>query len=419
MTGSNRFSAVCTIKFTLGDKTNSDAKTVMVGPGTEFPFITGVTVQRVFQRTGQVTLSIDAPFHEGREMLNSPLFYTGNTIDITLRYPDDPRSVLRFTAVVLKGGIGLTLSPNGIQGSITAEGCTQVARVVRAVPMAETETPYDWLTKIVTESGYSALNASDQLIESINQSGFVSPSSDYLFDIFERFCAISRITWLEDPETREITIFDDKDIDTEKVQRVFVMRDSFIDTAYLNKYEFLNGNITSNPRVYPIVSYSPEISAGFFTHGEAVKVTRTGIRHDGTRDVASIDENSADVKQTTKSADPAAGSQDIKAGSIKTVKAFEEGEAGEVIPLSHPESLDASADAEVHRRAVQSKLAAYNANLTTFGIPDITPGERIAVVGLGDLLDGIFIVKEVNHTWSAGKIETSIGIYGRNGGIQS
>lgn len=417
MAGSSHYNAICNMKIIFGDKVNSAEQEQAIGPGTQFPFVTSVTVMKKQAYTSQITLEIEAPFAEGREMLNGPMFYTGNILEITMRYPDDDRAVLTARSTIFKGGIGLTLTPNGISGTITCEGKAQTARYIRPIVAANTEPTFDWLRRVVIESDYSALLATDRVIKSINETGYVCNDKRAIFDMFEDFCVINDLTWVENPDTFEITILDDEEVDKKKVGRVFVMRNSFIDTGYLSNYGFLEGATLPNPRVYPIVSFSPELSAGFFTNKEAVKVIRTGIRRDGQREVEEKDETTASAKRTTKSTDGAVGSDDIKAGSRRTAAKFSEGAAAEITSLAHPENDDREGDNERHKRSVNRRLMAYNANLTTFGIPELEPTERVAVVGLGDLLDGIFVVQDVTQTWSAGKIETSMSIYGRNAGL--
>jgi hypothetical protein len=419
MAGTNHYTAVCSIKVKLGDKTTSGEREIDIGPGTAYPFVTAVEINRMFKDTGQLSLTIDAPFYEGRELLNSPIFYTGNTLEVTLRYPDDDDSIITVNAVMFKGGVGLTLTPNGISGTITARCVAQSAETVTPVVALPTEPTFSWLERIITDSGYTALNASDRIKETVNTIQYVSNEVVALFDRFRDFCEANHLIWIEDPSLTEVTIIDEEDLDKGDVKRVFVMRNSFVDTAYLKDYDFLEGRLQANPKVYPIVSYAPEIPAAFFTNAEGVKIVRTGINKEGRREVQTEDENTAGVKATTKSTDEPIGAVDIKAGDRQTVTAMEDGAAAEVITNHHPEADDRAADENRHRRATQGRMAAYNANLTTFGIPEIEPGERVAVVGLGDLFDGIFMVKEVTQSWSAGSIETSIGIYGRNAGVES
>lgn len=418
MAGSSHYNAICTMKIIYGDKVNSNDREQPIGPGTAFPFVTGVTVIKKQAYTSQITLSIEAPFHEGREILNGPMLYTGNILEVTMRYPDDDKAVLTARSTIFKGGIGLTLTPNGISGTITAEGKAQTARYIKPIVAADTEPTFDWLRRVVIESDFTNLIATERVIKSINETNYVCNDKRAVFDMFEDFCVMNDLVWIENPDTFEITILDDEEIDKDKVKRVFVMRNSFIDTGYLSKYGFLSGATLPNPRVYPIVSFSPELSAGFFTNKEAVKVIRTGIRRDGTREIEEKDENSVSVKRTTKSEDGAVGAEDIKAGARTTVAVLTEGQAAEITHLAHPESDDRKGDDDRHTRSVHRRLMAYNANLTTFGIPELEPAERVAVVGLGDLLDGIFVVQDVTQTWSAGKIETSMSIYGRNAGIE-
>lgn len=416
MAGSSHYNAVCTITVYIGDKANATEHAVRIGPGSAYPFITGVTIERKQGLINQITLSVDAPFEEGRALLNGPLFYTGNIIEVTIRYPDDDKAILKATAVVIKGGIGITLTPNGISGTISAEQAPVMARRTKPTPAAEAEPTFTWLEGLVLECGYTALEASEKTVGVINRISRPAPEVAPLLDQFENFCTDNNLSWWADAEIGAITVLDEEDVDKGLVTRVFVMRNSFIDTGYLSKYGFLDGKLGSNPRAYPIISYSPEINAGFFVNREAIKTIRTGIKADGTREVESHDETTAGVKKTSKSEDGAAGSEDIAADGIKTVKQFEENEAAEVVSLYYPEHDDRSPEDKRHIRAVQNRARAYGANLNTFGIPDIEPNEIIAVVGLGDLLDGLFVVNQITQTWSAGALETSIAIYSRNAG---
>tara|TARA_Y100000310_G_scaffold331323_1_gene404660 strand:+ start:636 stop:1904 length:1269 start_codon:yes stop_codon:yes gene_type:complete len=420
MSGSSHYSANCTITIIPSDATKSSP--TKIGPGTSFPFVTSVEIQRVFKLTSQITISVEAPFHEGKEMLNGPLFYTGNKVLVTMSYPDDEASILEVSGIIFKGGIGLSLTPNGISGSVTVKGTSLAGDRIKSIVVADPSTEtFEWLEDVVDQAGYLGVEASDRVKGEINLITVQSNGAKPVIEHLEDFCLHNGFLFSEifsGDGTVSILIFDEEELDKNKVKRVFIMRDSFIDTEYLKKYDFINATGAVSAKAYPIISFSPELSSGFFANREIIRVKQVGINAKGEREDRAEDEDSLKaVKRTIGSDDQEAGLSDAKAGNTVTIKALEPNEAGINVAPIYPEGKDSRAEEKRVTRIASERMTSYNASLTTFGIPEIEPGERIAVVGLGGLLDGVFLIKEVTQTWNAGKIDTTLGIYGRNNGV--
>lgn len=423
MAGSSHYNAVCSIKIIPVD--GSSESEIPLGVGTDFPFVTSVEVQRVFQRTGQITISIEAPFFEGREMLNGELFITGNRVEVTMSYPDDDKANFSVGGCILKGGIGLSMTPNGLSGTVSVSGMTITAQQVK--PLALSGDPstrtFDWLESVALEAGYRGLVVSERVKNEIGLIEVQSYESKELIQYIEDFCAMNGFIWFERYETdgglNSIIITDDEELDGPKVTRVFVMRDSFIDTGYLSEYDFIRSAGAEKAKAYPIISFSPELTQGFFANKETVKVKQVGIVADGQREDKSEDESTVrTVKRGVKTKDQNAGGEDAKAGNSVTIKKVDESTAGMTVSPLYPEGKSRDADTKRLSRMTARRMVSYNASLNTFGIPDLEPGERVALVGLGQLFDGIFTVKEITQTWTAGKIETSLGIFGRSNGVK-
>ena len=422
MAGSSHYNAICTVRIITVD--GSEVDEYLMGVGTDYPFITSVEVQRVFERSGQITINIEAPFFEGRELLNGPLFFTGNKVIITMSYPDNDDAFFQASGVILKGGIGLSITPNGLSGTVTVQGQTITSSHVKPVVLAgdSSKQTYSWLETVVLKCGYQSLVASERIIEDINDIEVQTNETKELITYVEDFCAMNGFIFLEKHDyttgLNDIVITDEEEIDGSDVSRVFVMRDSFIDTGYLNEYDFIRNAGAQNVTAYPIITFSPEMSSGFFANSEAVKIKQIGIISDGKIEDLAEDESSVKtVKKGLNSKDQNVGGEDAKAGTEITVEALDESSSATVLSPLYPETKSRKADEKRLTRLTARKMISYNASLTTFGIPELVPGEKVAVVGLGQLLDGIFTVKEVTQVWNAGKIDTTLGIYGRSNGV--
>lgn len=420
MAGSSHFNALCQI--TIHTVNGED---VAMGVGTDYPFVTSVQVTRVFERSSDISVTLEAPFREGREMMNSDLFHSGNKITIRMSYPDDSKAQFEVQGVILKGGVGLSVTPNGISGSLSVRGTSITSEQKK--PMVQPGENYDafvWLKAVVVEAGYVDLIASERIKNDLSIIDTQFNGANSLEGHLEDFCMMNGFRWVENYDMDRggniIEILDDEEIDIKPVSRIFVMRDSFMDTAYLANNEFIKNAGAEKATAYPIISYSPELTGGFFANTETKKASLRGIDGDGKTETEDETAKSVrSVKQGIKGGDSSDGTEDQQAGGTTTVKAVDEKTTGEVISPLYPETKDREVDKKRLVRVMSRNLISYNASLTTFGVPDLVPSERIAVVGLGALLDGIFTVKEVTQVWSAGKIDTTIGIYGRTNGVDA
>lgn len=419
MAGSSHFTAICKVTIIPIDKVGSDP--IELGAGTSYPFVTSVEIQRVYQRVSAVNISIEAPFEEGREILNSNMLLCGNKAVVSIRYPDDDKAHLEASGVISKGGVGLSITPNGLSGTIAVKGTSLSADYIKPIVLKGAAKTSEWLEKVVSEAGYKRLVISKRVKGLIDECEVQRNDTLAVLDYLDDWCSLNGFMWREiydEGNLTSIIIFDEEETDKNKVSRVFVMRNSFIDTSYLSEIDFISAVGAESATAYPIISFSPELKQGFFANRETVKTKQVGITGDGKREDLSEDEVSIKtVKKGSNSKDTNVGGEDASADKTTTIKKLSDKEAGEVLSPIYRESTNRKADEKRLERLAAQRMVSYNANLTTFGIPEMEPGERIAVVGLGRLLDGIFTCKEVTQTWSAGKIETSIGIYNRNNGV--
>ena len=185
-----------------------------------------------------------------------------------------------------------------------------------------------------------------------------------------------------------------------------------METAYLANFDFIRNAGAEGATAYPIISYSPELTSGFFANQETKKTASRGITGDGKVESETEDaKKQKAVKQGIKGGDDSDGTEDQKAGGTQTNEAVDEKTTGQNISPLYPETKNRDADKKRLTRIMGRSMVSYNASLATFGIPDLEPSEKIAVVGLGALLDGVFTVKEVTQVWNSGKIDTTVGIY--------
>jgi len=424
MAGSSHYNALCEIYIYPTDKQGETGE-IRVGPGTSFPFITSVEIVKRMKMTTQITLSIEAPFAEGKEMLNGPLFFSGNSVIVRLSYPDDGTTSLIARGTILKGGVGLSLTPNGISGTLTVQGHALNAKQVKPIVLPDPEPKsktLQWLEKVVSEAGYDRLEIEDSLVSEIEVVEFQINGALPIIDYLQNFCDINALIFNEvydkDKGVNYVKITDYTALDKASLSRIFVMRDSFVDTGYLTKYDFIQRAGASSAIAYPIVSFNPEITSAFFTGGENIKVRQAGIVRDGTvEDLEEDEETQANVQKGVNNTNSSGGTEDTKAGDQITQKKMEKGTAGLVVQPLYLESTNRDGDRFRIQRVVAERMINYSGTLTTFGIPDLEPNEKVGVVGLGSLLDGVFTISGVTQTWNAGKLETSMTLFARSNGL--
>ena len=95
----------------------------------DFPFMSGVTIIAAMQAGGfgipTITVSFEAPYLEGLALLEGGCFRAGNKVAVRIGYVGDPLATPWYWGQLSNGGDGLTLTDQGLSGSITAQALAE------------------------------------------------------------------------------------------------------------------------------------------------------------------------------------------------------------------------------------------------------------------------------------------------------
>lgn len=389
-----------------------------------FPFLTGVSIVRALAEEGDVntvTISIEAPFEAGREMLNSTMFYTQNTVVVKIGYIDGP-ILDDIYGFIKDGGVGLELTPDGISGSITATPLSKSAfykdtglkdksdgksfedNIRLRAEMMGYQINFDGVSGDAFEKAskiarirslrsdgvpYGNLEAVQEMARSLNLSFEITMGQELVGGV------------PSSNQVPELRFFDAVALSEEPARRNFVMR----------------GQFDQETSTYPIISYSPELSPGLFAmggDGSAGNVKGAKIADDGTCRVEEALPVQSEVSGSRTTEKGTEGEpQDLEAEGPFSVKVLVDA-ALSVTGMGGFRMLTPEADSESDKNELRTyqdirwaEEHAYPVNITLPGIPDLRAGETVKVTGLGALFDHNHFVLEVTHNLTAGSFETT------------
>lgn len=364
----------------------------------DLPFVSGVTAVLSGEgaQMSQVTINIEAPFVEGKELLNSTTFRTGNAIEVQLGYHGGLASK-PFYGLLRNGGVGLELTPEGLTGSVTA-------------------------TAMGRSGFYSTRQIKNGLREAFEVAagvmGFVvkfSAGAEAELDRWKNY----NFTGLESArETmRLISSMANLDYRYVKIVSEYVVEVVSLVEVYGRppKRRFvMRGQFDEATSTYPLLSFGPQTQAAMFSFsapGESGLVS-SRVGPDG--EVKGVDAKATDTEQKAGKVESSSGDQ-----ADNKIKTEDGAELTDDVAVSdeqisdfvmiYGEVTDDIADA--YLRNLQDRVAvvgAWNANIVTVGIPDVEPYETIEVMGNGTLFDGIYKIMTVTHVQTVGSWETTL-----------
>ena len=388
----SRYTANCRVQIT-----DEDGNVYLLGIGTPFPFVTGVTLEIQYGSVSTGTIEIDAPFHEGLEMLGSSIFNYSNSVMITMGYPNSNSQTGVFVGSMLEGGSGLSLSPEGLTGSIAvANANLQTFFGKSAVVVSDIR---NFLETEVKRAGYGGIEISDnadaviQNIGNFKKSGFMTP-----LDNLQTFCRIYNLLWhLENQDGNNVFVIETlQDMLGKQATRMFVMR----------------GGLFNQENIYPIINFAPEVIAAMFANRRAHRsaIRMSYINKDGEMETIEQTPQNVDVPQGSDKVEIEDARQ-INIDGVETARATDQTEAGTQMQVIDSETDNNATNEQGLLGQVTQGLKSVNASLTSVGIPEIQIQELVKVVGCGDIFDGVYKILQITHTWSGGEIETVLTLF--------
>lgn len=371
----------------------------------QFPFISGVTivVQGEDSQLSTITLGIDAPFTEGKKILNSRTFAVGNAVEVLIGYPGGPVSK-PFYGWLHDGGVGLELTAEGLTGNVRVNAISRTGFFSTVFPGDNPLIAYE---KAVVACGFK-LQISDKAKEQIGKL-----SGRLIVGIFKNQELLDLVNF-------EAHLKCTREARTKAKPLMVVQHGTEVYSKTIERRFVMRGQFNQETNSYPLISYGPELQASQFSFPapEARETHTANLGADGKMMM---------VKQMVSDSSVQAGKEETQGGNPKDASTPAPGEGGDQEVQSDRKPAkkefgswwpigggDQPAElVKTQLRNMQDQAghgSAWNASIVSLGIPDIQPWQLCKLEGIGSLFDGTYLIKNVTHNLSVGNYQTTLTV---------
>jgi hypothetical protein len=388
-----------------------------VGRAAQYPFITGVTLSMAQGLKAAVSVEVSAPYREAVDLLLSPQtpFRQGHHLFARIGYASQATLWTPwFVGMLTQGGVGLSLDAMGISGSVTAQcGVTEsgyfpIGPRIVADPLIGSMGVLRLVASLlgvdlqVSPKASSALGI-DEMVGNLHAQVVTKDAYEALTVVCQR----KKLQWIVSPSAAKrmvLHIYTEREVEDATVRA---------DNADVVTFQ-MRGWLDEAAGIYPCLSWSPEgadwatwLAADAPHAGAGVRRTwmdtETGaVRFVEARPAAGL----TPVAGATADPDPAVAENEI-AGLLGLPDKGAPSRAG----VAAPEGPAATAEQQAIADAAQEAgNQAQVGSLTALGLPWFLPPRMCRLAGCGAYYDGRYRVNTVEHTYSAGSYEMTVGL---------
>lgn len=353
----------------------------------DLPYLESVDVDVSLGLSCRVSATIATPFDIGLQLLDTSLFQIGNLFEVQVGYPRSGRFtpwvsvMMAKPSIRISGDEGMSLTLNGDGGGFAAlrgsSGKTYSGKSYREI-VEEIADFHQWNTVFPDES--------DELLTKTRESVSQSHMTDWFF-IQHIVRSAGCDAFLSPNEDGKRTLF------------VIRRKDA------LNKKPKVRLLMRGNPNFdtdFPILDFESE-AEGVWLPGAAVVVKSQDIDPDDRRLVTA--EATSETTREPSLGDagvPSDGTATIEGERVQLVSSGgDEERSGEYLTTSARDPRGQQEIAQAHRDESMLR-GGMNASITTYGLPELFPGEIVEVTGLG-IFNSNYLITEM--TWSANSSE--------------
>lgn len=349
----------------------------------DLPIVESVSIELSLGLVGKVTVELTATYELGLKLLDSPFFCVGNTIEAQIGYPRSKRFTPWISAITGKPSLrispdeGLTATLNGEGGAFAAlrgvSGKTWEARSYRDI-IEEIAVDHDWDFELPEGAEVSEFLKTRAVVSQ-------SQMTDWFF--IQHLCLSSGCHAYIGPSP-----------DKGRFKLFVKERKSMLSGE--PKVKFVSRGNSDFALVFPALEFETEAEFVWLPGG-AVRTTTQDLDPD-TKQVVSHDATAE------TSPDPALGdagtpnSAKRKVESINAQLTHTEGtdRTGEFLMVSSRDPRGAAAVAQAHRDTLAIR-GGVTAKITSFGIPELLPGDIVQTDAMG-VFNGLYGINSLTHT---------------------
>ena len=360
----------------------------------EYPFLEGVTVELEGTKAGNAmittTLSISAPYHEGIELVDAGAFAVGTGVLVEIGWADGNDFLGNETRRVFSNKIdnpsGLTLSPEGVSGSVVA----QIAFGLKEYALEKEE-----LSGVSTVLGLLERIIERELLDiSGIDTDLAAGRENSVIEIEEvvGMSSVEAVKHVANKYSFDISI---EPVDGQNELRLVNRINSKSDIkAHFQMFGVFD--IKDGVPLVPIVSFEPELNEVSFERKDLSNQAVIEVGKDGEIKSAST---------TPQEVDSDEGTEVVTDADLESL--------GDAVSLTGdtggPEGAQTPKEKSKRAASNASNNAQFKANLTTVGLPWIRLGDVVRVSGCGQTYgDGNYETKKITHTISGGVFETAL-----------
>jgi hypothetical protein len=371
-----------------------DDVSLFLDPAADFPdipIVESVSIDIGRGNIGKVNVEIAAPYDLGLALLESRLFTIGSVIEVQVGYPKLSRFIPWFSAMQAKPSVnlsqeeGLTATLNGEAGGFSAmrNGSSETfngsyADIIQTIADQESNR---WSVSLPPRTG----DQNDPLYlqrEGVSQSN----SPDWFFIL--RICRLANCD-----------AYIDQDPNNPGRNRVVVLRrrDGMDGPA---RFTFVSRGRADFIDTFPLLEFQSTAERVWLPR-EAGEIRASDIDPDtGALIDVTVSPNQSETPRAPGDAGAGPGERTID-GTTVALEASRRTESGTGERLAPSARASATPEEVASSRSEEGQQSAgLNAEMSSFGIPELVPGEIVRIAGAG-VFNGNYGVESVSHSVSA------------------
>ncbi len=378
-----------------------DDVSVFLDPSVEFPdipIVESVSLEIGRGLVGSVSVEIAAPYDLGLALLESRLFTIGSVIEVQFGYPKLSRFIPWFSAMQTKPTVnlsqeeGLSAALNGEAGAFSAMRVSSseafngsYADIINTIANANDN---KWTVSLPNEiaGGSDALYADREGVSQGNM-------PDWYFII--HICRLANCD-----------VFMDSDPEQPGRNRLVVLRRSE-SLGGEPRYTFVSRGRADFVNTFPLLEFESSAESVWLP-ASAGRVRSADVNPDtGTTNEAEANPEQSETPRAPGEQGAAPGATSVGETTVSVQsEGRDERASGE--RLSESERASATPQESVSSRSEEGQAAGgLNAQMSSIGIPELVPGEIVAVAGAG-IFNGNYAIETISHSVSADNWEMSV-----------
>lgn len=370
-----------------------DDVSVFLDPSIEFPdipIVESVSLEIGRGLVGSVSVEIAAPYDLGLALLESRLFTIGSVIEVQFGYPKLSRFIPWFSAMQTKPTVnlsqeeGLSATLNGEAGAFSSMRTSSsetfndsYAGIIETIANADGN---QWTVSLPDPiAGDDALYADREGVSQANM-------PDWYFIIH-----ISRLA--------NCDAFMDSDPEQPGKNRLVVLRRSE-SLGGEPRYTFVSRGRADFINTFPLFEFESS-AEGVWLPASAGRIRSADIDPDtGTTVEAEANPELSETPRAPGESGAGEGSTDVD-GTTVELQSPGRNEQASGERLSESARATATPQEVVSSRSEEGQVAAgLNAQMSSIGVPELVPGEIIAIAGAG-VFNGNYAIETISHSVSA------------------